>query len=75
MAYDNKNRGTLGKNRRKTEDTHPPYAGQCNIDGIDYWISAWVNKSKDSDEKFFGLTFKRKTPRSDAPKTEEDIPL
>lgn len=50
--------GTLGKNDRKTKDTHPDYSGSCVVDGTPYWISGWI---KTSDRgKFFSLSFKQK---------------
>lgn len=58
MTYDNTNRGTLGKNKRKEKDTHPDYAGKCDINGTEYWISGWLKES--SGEKFFSLSFKPK---------------
>jgi hypothetical protein len=58
MAYDNTNRGTLGKNQRKEKDTHPEYAGKINVDGVDYWLSAWVKEGPTG--KFFSLSVRRK---------------
>lgn len=42
--YDNRNRGVLFKNDRKTSDKHPDYKGNANLDGRDYWVSAWIKK-------------------------------
>jgi hypothetical protein len=56
--YDNTNRGTLGKNQRKEKDTHPEYAGKINVDGVDYWLSAWVKEGPTG--KFFSLSVRRK---------------
>ena len=42
MAYDNTNKGILGKNKDKSKETHPEYKGQINVDGVEYWLSAWV---------------------------------
>lgn len=42
--YDNTNRGVLFKNDRKTTDKHPDYKGNANLDGRDYWVSAWIKK-------------------------------
>lgn len=52
------NSGTLGRNKRKTQDNHPEYSGQAEIDGVDYWISAWIKEGQDG--KFFSLAFKPK---------------
>lgn len=42
--YDNNNRGSIWGNDRKTEDKHPDFKGQAEIDGVKYWISAWKRK-------------------------------
>lgn len=78
MAYDNTNKGILGKNTRKTEDTHPPYSGNCNIDGVEYWVSAWIKQKKDNpEERFFSLVFKKKQPKPGQQNQPQDdsIPL
>lgn len=67
------NSGTLGANKRKEKDTHPSHTGTCMVDGVEYWISAWI-KEGDSG-RFFSLAFKKKEPRgasSTAPKTSGD---
>ena len=43
---DNTNRGVLFKNDRKTSDKHPDYKGSANIDGRDFWVSAWIKKGQ-----------------------------
>lgn len=79
MAYDNTNRGTLGRNKKREKDTHPEFRGKCNIEGVEYWISAWVRES--DGEKFFSLAFQ---PKDAAPKPakstrelddEQDVPF
>jgi hypothetical protein len=50
--------GILGKNTRKTQDNHPEYSGNCLINGVEYWISAWVKEGQYG--KFFSLSFKPK---------------
>jgi hypothetical protein len=54
--------GILGKNDRRTKDTHPTHSGQCTIDGKQYWISAWVKDGRDNS-RFFSLAFKPKLAR------------
>jgi cytochrome b involved in lipid metabolism len=59
MSYQQRdNSGTLGSNRRKEKETHPSHTGQCTIDGVSYWISAWVKEGPTG--KFFSLSFKPK---------------
>lgn len=61
MSYDNTNKGVLFSNKRREKDTHPTHTGSINIDGVEYWLSAWVNTKRDnSGEKYFSLTVKPK---------------
>lgn len=53
----NENSGALFRNDRKEKDTHPDYQGSININGIEYWQSAWI-KEKDG-KKYFSQSFKR----------------
>jgi hypothetical protein len=75
MAYDNTNRGAIWKNRDKTEDKHPDFKGSLNVDGVDYWISAWKRKEGDAANKpALSFSIKPKdeqTKEQAAPKREE----
>jgi len=51
MAYDNTNRGAIWKNRDKTEDKHPDFKGSLNVNGVEYWVSAWKRKEGDASNK------------------------
>ena len=64
--YDNTNRGVLFRNDRQETDRHPTHTGSINIEGREYWLSAWVKESKNG-KKFFSLSVKAK---DDLPKTE-----
>jgi len=60
MAYEAKaNTGSLFKNDKMKNDKSPTYTGSINIDGVDYWQSAWVNETKDG-KKYFSQKFNRK---------------
>jgi hypothetical protein len=63
MSQSRDNSGILGKNDRRTKDTHPTHSGQCTIDGKQYWISGWVKDGRDNS-RFFSLAFKLKEPRA-----------
>jgi hypothetical protein len=63
--YDNTNRGALFKNDRRETDKHPEYSGTINVDGRDYWLSAWVKDGKKG--KFFSLSVKAKEDRNRNP--------
>ena len=60
MSYDNTNSGMLSRNDRKEKDTHPDFKGAINVDGVDYWLSAWVKEGKPGGKmegrKFFSLS-------------------
>jgi uncharacterized protein (DUF736 family) len=47
VAYDNTNRGALFPNNRKERDTHPDMTGKLNVDGKEYYLSAWKKTSRD----------------------------
>ena len=83
--YDNNFKGVLYKNDKKTEDKHPEYKGSGQIDGIEYWISAWIKtagqNAKVPGSKFMSLAF---TPKNQSGGTStqttstvpaEDIPF
>lgn len=80
--YDNTNRGILGRNDRKTLDTHPDFSGSINVDGKDYWLSGWIKERKDGSGRFFSLTVKPKDGAATAPRQaaanadlDDDIPF
>lgn len=57
--YDDTNRGALFRNKKRENDKQPTHTGPLNVEGIEYWISAWTKESK-AGEKFFSLSVKRK---------------
>ena len=44
MSYDNRNKGSIWKNEKKEKDTHPDFTGTINVEGTEFWISAWKRK-------------------------------
>ena len=44
MTYDNSNRGAIWKNDDKREDNHPDFKGSLNVNGVEFWVSAWKRK-------------------------------
>jgi hypothetical protein len=87
MTYDNTNTGILARNERKEKDSHPDYSGSINVDGQEYWLSAWVKEGKSGKlegKKFFSLSVKPKEAASDksaaksaksAAPDDDDIPF
>lgn len=79
MEYDNTNRGSLFKNDRKDDAKFPDYKGSINVEGTEYWLSAWIKVSKDGN-KFMSLSLKNKnadTPSQSKKKAvyEDDAPF
>lgn len=52
--------GTLSRNKKKEKETQPTHRGSCTLEGVPYWISAYVNESRDTGEKYFKLYFEKK---------------
>lgn len=71
-TYDNTNRGILSRNDRKEKDTHADHRGTLNVDGVEYYIDAWVKDRKDGSGKFFSLSVKRKNAVVNAPPAATD---
>lgn len=43
--YDNTNRGAIWPNDRMREGKKDPeFTGSLDVDGVDYWVSAWRRK-------------------------------
>jgi hypothetical protein len=89
--YDNTNRGSIWKNDKKETDNHPDFTGSLNVDGTEYWVSAWKRKP-DASEKAPALSFSvkpkdaqgggtsapranQRRPAGDDPFPDEDIPF
>jgi hypothetical protein len=60
MAYDNRNRGTIAKNTRKSKDTDADITGQLNVNGQDFWINGWLKKNSRDGSTFYSLAVKEK---------------
>lgn len=67
MNYDNNMRGIISKNERKTDEKHPDIKGQCEIDGVQYWVDGWAKTRTSDGGKFYSLSFKPKDAAKAAP--------
>lgn len=71
--YDNTNSGILARNQRKEKDTHPDHTGHINVEGREYWLSAWIKTGKDGSkmagQKYFSLALKPKDVQPEAAKS------
>lgn len=74
--YDNELRGIISKNDRKETETHPDIKGQCQIEGVEYWVNGWQKERKDGSGKFYSLSFKRKdaaAPAASKPAAKQEF--
>lgn len=79
--YSNTNSGALFANTDRKSDKHPNARGTLNVEGVEYWISAWTKTSKKGD-KYQSLSVTRKDaakpiasePTGDAP-FDDSIPF
>ena len=72
MNYDNTNTGALFPNDKRESDKHPQMKGSIDVDGVEYWVSAWTNVSK-AGTKYQSLKLSRKDQQL-APKTVQPAP-
>jgi hypothetical protein len=71
MAYDNTNSGLLAKNDKQGNESRPDYRGSINVDGREYWLSAWIKTGRDgtklAGQKYMSLSVKPKDEQAYAP--------
>jgi hypothetical protein len=59
------NSGVLFKNNRKETDNHPDYTGTINVNGVEFYLNAWIKQGQKA--KFMSLSVK--------PKETHQLPL
>lgn len=65
--YDNSNRGAVWKNQKMREGKRDPhFTGSINVDGVEYFISAWKNDKQGDNQPVLTLSV-RKDDRNDQP--------
>ena len=73
MAFDNTNKGALFTAKERKTEKHPNMTGKVNINGTDYSLSAWSNKSK-KGEKYLSLKVSDFKPNGQQ-KQDDDLPF
>ena len=78
---ENDNSGALFKNDRKEQEKQPDYKGSLTVNGAEYWISAWLNESKNG-QKYMGLKVNLKEqqqapaePKNETVEFDDDVPF
>ena len=78
MSYDNTNSGALFKNDRKSNDRQPNLRGTVNVEGTEYWVSAWtreIQSGPKAGEKMISMALQPKEEQSaptQSPKPNDD---
>ncbi len=68
-------KGSLFRNDKKEKETHPDYKGKIKVDGVLYWLSAWLNTKSDG-EKYMSLGVTPVEERSDNDRTPSNaVPM
>ena len=58
MAYERRdNEGALFKTRDRERDSQPEYQGRGKLDGVEFYINAWLNEARDGT-RYMRLSFK-----------------
>ena len=64
MSYDNTNSGLLAKNDKQGNESRPDYRGSINVEGREYWLSAWIKTGRDgtklAGQKYMSLSVQPK---------------
>ena len=61
MSENKNNSGALFRNDKKATDQHPDYTGNITIEGKEFYLSAWVNESARTGQKYFSI---KATPKA-----------
>ena len=68
--------GSLSRNKKQEKPTQPSHKGSCTIEGVPYWISAYVNESREViGEKYFKLYFEPKKIEAETAATQAVEPV
>ena len=62
--YDNTNSGVLFVNDKRETEKHPNMKGTINIEGVEYWLSAWTKHGAKAG-KFLSLSVTPKEQKAE----------
>jgi hypothetical protein len=62
--YDNNLTGVLFKNDKGDNEKRPDYKGSAEIEGVQYWVSAWIKEG--AKGKFMSMKYERKEQQAQA---------
>lgn len=64
------NSGAIFRNKKKEKDTHPDRTGQCVVNGVEYWISGWMEEH--DGEPYMSIKFKPKDENGGKKETKSE---
>jgi hypothetical protein len=77
--FDNTNTGAIWGNKDRKTDKHPTHTGSINVEGVEYWVSAWVgDKSKNQPALSFKIQkkeAKQSKPAAAPAAIDSDLPF
>jgi hypothetical protein len=69
MSFDNELRGVLFRNKAKRpENKDPDYRGRATVNGVEFWLDAWISEPQGGGEKFMSIKFQPKAAPAEKPK-------
>jgi len=64
--FDNTNTGAIWGNKDRKTDKHPTHTGSINVEGVEYWVSAWVG-DKSKNQPALSFKIQKKEPKQSKP--------
>jgi len=78
-TYDNTNSGILTKNDKGDNPSRPDYRGSINVNGADFWLSAWIKDGREGTklegQKYLSISVKPKEESVSAPAVAPKAPV
>lgn len=74
QQYDNNLSGVLFKNDKGDNEKRPDYKGSAEIEGVHYWVSAWIRDG--AKGKFMSMKYEKKEQQAAAskPAPQQGVP-
>jgi len=72
--YDNTNKGALWVEKAPKSDKHPNMKGSINIDGKEYWLSAWATREPEGKRPNIKLSVTAKDAQRDGRQDQPPMP-
>ena len=73
MSENKNNSGALFRNDKRETEKHPEYTGKITIEGVEYYLSAWVNEMRNG-QKYFAIKAKAATAPATTTATAQPRP-